>query len=51
MWSKYPVINEELTAFEEYLETVLVSRSKFLTNASKDAVLSGGKDCVLRLPS
>lgn len=43
MWSKYPVINEELTAFEEYLETVLVSRSKFLTNASKDAVLSGGK--------
>jgi heptaprenyl diphosphate synthase len=43
LWSKYPVINEELTAFEEYLETVLVSRSKFLTNASKDAVLSGGK--------
>ena len=43
MWSKYPIINEELTAFEEYLETVLVSRSKFLTNASKDAVLSGGK--------
>ena len=43
MWSKFPVINEELTAFEEYLETVLVSRSEFLTNASKDAVLSGGK--------
>lgn len=43
MWSKFPVINEELTAFEEYLETILVSRNNFLSNASKDAVLSGGK--------
>ncbi|HHU90652.1 MAG TPA: polyprenyl synthetase family protein [Clostridiaceae bacterium] len=43
MWSKYPVINEELAAFEEYLETALESRNKFLANASRDAVLSGGK--------
>ena len=41
MWSKYPVINEELAAFEEYLETALESRNKFLANASRDAVLSG----------
>jgi len=43
LWSKYPVINEELAAFEEYLETVLKSKNKFLTDASRDAVLSGGK--------
>ena len=35
MWSKYPVINEELAAFEEYLETALESRNKFLANASR----------------
>ncbi|NLL67260.1 MAG: polyprenyl synthetase family protein [Clostridiaceae bacterium] len=43
MWNKFPVINEELAAFESYLETVMASRNKFLMNASKDAVLSGGK--------
>lgn len=43
MWSKFPIINEELAAFEKYLETVIKSKNKFLTNASKDAVLSGGK--------
>ncbi len=43
MWSKFPIINEELVAFEKYLETVVSSKNKFLTDASKDAVLSGGK--------
>jgi heptaprenyl diphosphate synthase len=43
LWNKFPVINEELAAFESYLETVMASRNKFLMNASKDAVLSGGK--------
>jgi len=43
LWSKYPVINEELAAFEEYLETVLKSKNKFLNDATRYAVLSGGK--------
>lgn len=43
MWSKFPVIEKELTAFEQYLEIVMTSKNKFLMNASKDAVLSGGK--------
>lgn len=43
MWSKFPRIKEELSAFEEYLETKLASRNEFLMNASKDVVLSGGK--------
>jgi heptaprenyl diphosphate synthase len=43
LWSKFPVIEKELTAFEQYLEIVMTSKNKFLMNASKDAVLSGGK--------
>lgn len=43
MWDNFPYIKEELSAFEEYLESKLSSRIKFLDTASKNVVLSGGK--------
>lgn len=43
MWNNYPAIQEEMAAFEEYIEKKLSSRNSFLMNASKEAVLSGGK--------
>lgn len=43
MWNKFPAIQEEMAAFEEYIEKKLASRNKFLMNASKEVVLSGGK--------
>ncbi|HBR03350.1 MAG TPA: polyprenyl synthetase family protein [Ruminiclostridium sp.] len=43
MWDKFPVIKEELAAFENYLNSRLSSRNKFLEDASKSVVLSGGK--------
>lgn len=43
MWDNFPVVKEELTAFEDYLKSKLSSRNKFLENASNSVVLSGGK--------
>lgn len=43
MWDRFPVIKEELAAFEDYLKSRLTSRIEFLDNASKEIVLSGGK--------
>ncbi len=43
MWDLFPVIKEELAAFEDYLGTKLASRNNFLETASKNVVLSGGK--------
>ncbi|MCX7773415.1 MAG: polyprenyl synthetase family protein [Clostridia bacterium] len=43
MWENYPVIKEELSAFEEYLKSKLSSRNEFLHLATNSVVLSGGK--------
>ncbi len=43
MWDQFPIIKEELAAFEDYLSTKLASRNQFLESASKRMVLSGGK--------
>lgn len=43
MWEKFPVIKEELAAFEDYLKSKLSSRNDFLKKASESVVLSGGK--------
>ena len=43
MWENFPLIKQELEAFEEYLKSKLSSRIDFLENASKEVVLSGGK--------
>lgn len=43
MWNNFPVIKQEMAAFEEYLEKKVTSRNSFLKTASREAVLSGGK--------
>jgi len=43
LWDNFPVIKDELKAFEGYLESKLSSRIGFLDKATKNVVLSGGK--------